>query len=70
MPAVQVQTLIDEINECFHCSLSIPTDHYLCLILPFVKDGTPEPIYLGRCVSKESKEKLESMIPSPWDDKE
>jgi hypothetical protein len=70
MPAVQVQTLFDEINECFHCSLSIPTDCRLGLILPFVKDGTPEPIYLGRCVSKESKEKLESMIPSPWDDKE
>ncbi|OXV07023.1 hypothetical protein Egran_05211 [Elaphomyces granulatus] len=70
MSAVQVQSLIDDINEHFHCSLSIPIDRRLGLILPFVKDGTPEPVFLGQCTSKETKDELELTIPSPWDDTE
>lgn len=68
VPAVQVQDLIDEINDAFQCSLSLPTDSHLGLVLPFHDDGTPQPKFIGQCTSRETKEKLEWTIPTPSGD--
>ncbi|KAJ9232271.1 hypothetical protein DTO271D3_4338 [Paecilomyces variotii] len=59
VPAIQVQELIDEINDEFNCTLSLPTDVHLGLMLPFEEDGTPQPQFLGQCTSREMKEQLE-----------
>lgn len=45
--------------------LAIPSDERLGVLLPFVEDGTPQPQYLGRSKSRETKDNLERSIPVP-----
>jgi hypothetical protein len=65
VPVTQVHGLIDEINKCFRCHYRLPSDVNLGLVLPFEKDGSPQPRFLGRCTSRDMKDQLEMSIPAP-----
>ncbi|BCR93597.1 uncharacterized protein AKAW2_10643S [Aspergillus luchuensis] len=63
-PTNKVDSFLEEINRALKCELSLPTDMSAGLVLSF-KDGYPQPVYLGRSTTRETKEQLELQIPTP-----
>ncbi|GKZ64022.1 hypothetical protein AnigIFM60653_002352 [Aspergillus niger] len=63
-PTDGVNSFLEEINRALKCELSLPADMSAGLVLSF-KDGYPQPVYLGRSTTRETKDQLELQIPSP-----
>ncbi|KAL2867067.1 uncharacterized protein BJX67DRAFT_381386 [Aspergillus lucknowensis] len=62
VPTEQVRLLFREINTALDCSLSLPVEEEKGLMLRFNRDGFPQPTFLGKSNSKETKDSLESTI--------
>ncbi|KAE8355204.1 hypothetical protein BDV28DRAFT_129498 [Aspergillus coremiiformis] len=65
VPTAQVRRFFREINHVMPCNLALSGDG---LVLPFHKEGFPQPVFIGRSTCREDKDRLESQIPtsSEW----
>ncbi|GIK01620.1 hypothetical protein Aspvir_005658 [Aspergillus viridinutans] len=63
VPAAQVRKFVQEINRELEVTLSIPEESEMGMILDFNLDGVPQPTFIGKCTSRETKDELEATIP-------
>ncbi|KAB8232751.1 hypothetical protein ETB97_004320 [Aspergillus alliaceus] len=61
VPTSQVRDFFQEINHALQCNLALSDEG---LILNFHKEGFPQPIFIGRSTSRETKDRLESQVPA------
>ncbi|KAA8646301.1 hypothetical protein EYZ11_004422 [Aspergillus tanneri] len=61
---LQVRQFLQEINHALECRLSLPTESKKGILLPFgERNWWPQPIFLGKCTSLDTKERLLAEIP-------
>lgn len=63
IPALQVQQFLDQIGKRYNIRLTLPMNPELGLLLSFQEKGIPQPRYLGRSSSKDTKDNLVAAIP-------
>ncbi|KAL4882897.1 hypothetical protein BJY04DRAFT_216982 [Aspergillus karnatakaensis] len=63
VPCCQVRKLLRDVNTTFQCSLSLPPEEEKGLVLRFNRDGYPQPTFLGHSFDRETKDRLEALIP-------
>ena len=61
MPTAQVRVFFQEFNRALQCNFSLSDEG---LVLPFQKEGYPQPVFIGRSTCRETKDRLESQIPA------
>ncbi|PWY84479.1 hypothetical protein BO94DRAFT_494088 [Aspergillus sclerotioniger CBS 115572] len=61
-PTSEVNRFLQEINREMKCGLSLSTDVTAGFILTF-KEQYPQPLYVGRSTTRETKDRLEGRIP-------
>ncbi|KAE8361828.1 hypothetical protein BDV27DRAFT_166627 [Aspergillus caelatus] len=61
VPTAQVRAFFQEINRALQCNFSLSDEG---LVLPFHKEGYPQPVFIGRSTCRETKDRLESQIPA------
>lgn len=58
--------MIQEINRELKCQLTLPADPKKGMLLPFrEKNWYPQPVFLGKCDSQETKDQLQAKVPPP-----
>ncbi|KNG87707.1 hypothetical protein ANOM_003919 [Aspergillus nomiae NRRL 13137] len=60
VPTAQVRAFFQEINRALQCNFTLSDEG---LVLSFQKEGFPQPVFIGRSICRETKDRLESQIP-------
>ncbi|OGM41025.1 hypothetical protein ABOM_010301 [Aspergillus bombycis] len=60
VPTAQVRAFFQEIDRALQCNFTLSDEG---LVLPFQREGFPQPVFIGRSTCRETKDRLESQIP-------
>ncbi|RAK72790.1 uncharacterized protein BO72DRAFT_480774 [Aspergillus fijiensis CBS 313.89] len=64
-PARHARRLLGEINRTFKCTLQLPAERDMGLVLSFDNDAYPQPKFLGTSTNREAKDRLQARVPPP-----
>ncbi|PYH45477.1 uncharacterized protein BP01DRAFT_398403 [Aspergillus saccharolyticus JOP 1030-1] len=64
-PARHARRFLGEINRALSCTLQLPAEADMGMILSFDHDAYPQPIFLGTSTNREAKDRLQGRVPPP-----
>ncbi|PYH82755.1 hypothetical protein BO82DRAFT_412906 [Aspergillus uvarum CBS 121591] len=64
-PARYARRFLGEINRTLNCTLQLPAERDMGLVLPFANDAYPQPKFLGTSTNRETKDRLQARVPPP-----
>ncbi|PYI33015.1 hypothetical protein BP00DRAFT_471315 [Aspergillus indologenus CBS 114.80] len=64
-PARHARRFLGEINRTLNCTLQLPAERGMGLVLPFDNDAYPQPKFLGTTTNRETKDRLQARVPPP-----